>query len=108
MWFEPPERNTLRLRENGVVFFKPGIIRVSLSLFFFLTHLKWRLPDPFIAQGRTVTTSPKARHVASRQVKPYAIGHHRPGVANDIFNDVGMPSLVVCLTAHGQQYRWAL
>jgi hypothetical protein len=43
-----------------------------------------------------------------RQVKPYAVGHHRLGVANDIFNGVGTLGLVVCLTAHGQQYRWAL
>jgi hypothetical protein len=32
MWFEPPERNTLCPRENGVVLLKPGLTRVSLSL----------------------------------------------------------------------------
>jgi hypothetical protein len=58
--------------------------------------------------------SPKAQQVASEQVKPYAAGHHRPGVANDVFNGVGTPGLVACLTAHCQQYgvellrRWAL
>jgi hypothetical protein len=61
-----------------------------------------------------VTTSPKARQVASGHEKPYAVGHHRPEVANDIFNGVGTPGLVSCLTAHGQQYDavllhlWAL
>jgi hypothetical protein len=32
MWFEPPEHNTLRPRENEVVLLKPGLARVSLSL----------------------------------------------------------------------------
>jgi hypothetical protein len=49
---------------------------------------KCRLTEPFIAQGRTVTMSPKARQVASRQVKPYVVEHHRPGVANDVFKRV--------------------
>jgi hypothetical protein len=61
------------------------------------------MPEPFIAQGRAVTTSLKARSVASGQVKPYAVGRHRPGVANDVFNGVGTPGLIVCLTALGQQ-----
>jgi hypothetical protein len=58
--------------------------------------------------------SPKVGHVASGQVKPYAIGHHRSGVANDVFNDVGTPGLVAYLTALGQQCgvmllrHWAL
>jgi hypothetical protein len=30
-----------------------------------LTPLKWHLPEPFIAQGRTFTMSPEARQVAS-------------------------------------------
>jgi hypothetical protein len=52
--------------------------------------------------------------VASGQVKPYAVGHHRPRVANDAFNDVGTSGLVICLTALGQQrgtmllHHWAL
>jgi hypothetical protein len=46
--------------------------------------------------------SPKARQVASGQVKLYVVGHHRPGVANDAFNDVGMTDLVACLTTLGQ------
>jgi hypothetical protein len=45
----------------------------------------------------------KARQVALGQVKSYAVGHYRSGVANDVFNDVGTPGLVACLTAHGQQ-----
>jgi hypothetical protein len=76
MGFGPPERNTLRPRENGVVLPKPGLARVSLSLFLISDPppQKWRLPEPFIAQSRSVTTSPKARQVASGQVKPYAVG----------------------------------
>jgi hypothetical protein len=31
-WFGPPERNTLRPRENEVVLLKSGLARVSLSL----------------------------------------------------------------------------
>jgi hypothetical protein len=45
----------------------------------------------------------KSRQVASGQGKPYAVGHHELGVANDVFNGVGTPGLVTCLTAHGQQ-----
>jgi hypothetical protein len=82
---------------------KPGLARVSLNISFFLTPLKWRLPEPFIAQGRTVTMSHKAQQVASGQVKPYAVEHHWPGVANDVFNSVSTSGPVVCLTAHGQQ-----
>jgi hypothetical protein len=33
MWFRPPERNTLCPRDNGVVLLKPGLARVSRSLF---------------------------------------------------------------------------
>jgi hypothetical protein len=33
--------------------------------YLFLAPVKWRLPEPFIAQGRTVTMSPKARQIAS-------------------------------------------
>jgi hypothetical protein len=44
--------------------------------FLFLTPMKWRLPEPFIAQGQAVTMSPEARQVNSGQVKPYAIGHN--------------------------------
>jgi hypothetical protein len=52
--------------------------------------------------------------VASGQVKPYTVGHYRPGVANDVFNGVGTPGLVTCHLALGQQCdvvllrRWAL
>jgi hypothetical protein len=42
-----------------------------LSLFFFLTPVKWCLPEPFIAQGRAVTIRPRTRQVALRWLKPY-------------------------------------
>jgi hypothetical protein len=76
--------------------------------------MKWRLPEPFIAQDQAVTTSPKGRQVASGQVKPYSVGHHWSEVANDVFNGVGTSGFVVCLTTLGQQCgavllrRWAL
>jgi hypothetical protein len=47
--------------------------------------------------------SPKARQVASGQIKPYVVGHHQAGVANNVFKGVGTPGLVVCLTTHRQQ-----
>jgi hypothetical protein len=51
-----------------------------LSLIFFPTFLstlvKWRLPEPFIAQGRAVTMSSEARQVAPGQVKPYVVRHN--------------------------------
>jgi hypothetical protein len=114
MWFRLLERNILRPQKNEVVLLKLDLSRVSLSLFLFFDPWKWRLPEPFTAQGRAVTTSPKARQVASGQIKPYAVGHHQAGVANDVFKGVGTPGLVVCLTAHRQQcgavplHRWEL
>jgi hypothetical protein len=42
-----------------------------LSHLFFLTHVKWCLPEPFIAQGWAVTLRPGARQVALRWLKPY-------------------------------------
>jgi hypothetical protein len=47
-----------------------------LSLSFLSAPLKWRLPEPFIAQGRAVTMNPDVRHVALGQVKPYVVGHN--------------------------------
>jgi hypothetical protein len=38
---------------------------------FFSSPLKWRPPEPFIAQGRAVTMSLEARQVAPRWLKPY-------------------------------------
>jgi hypothetical protein len=102
-WFGPREHNTLCPYKNEVVLLKPGIARVSLSIFFFFDPLDWRLPGPFIVQGRTVTMSPKARQVALGQVGPYAIGHQRLGVANDFFNDMDTPGLVACHATLGQQ-----
>jgi hypothetical protein len=49
---------------------------LSLSLTFFPPTVKWRLLEPFIAQGWAVTMSPEARQVASGQVKPYAVGYN--------------------------------
>jgi hypothetical protein len=40
--------------------------------------------------------------VALRQVKLYAVGPHRPGVANDVFNGMGTLGLVAYLTALDQ------
>jgi hypothetical protein len=57
MWFRPPERNTLRLRENGVVLLKP-FRPTALTDLFFLTLVKRCLPNPFIAQGRVVIMRP--------------------------------------------------
>jgi hypothetical protein len=68
MWFGPPERNTLRLRENWVVLLKPVWVWA-----FFLTPQKWCPPEPFIAQGRAVTMRPGARQVAPRWLKPYTV-----------------------------------
>jgi hypothetical protein len=67
MWFEPAERNTLRPRENGVVLLKPALAEPA----FLSAPEKWRLTEPFIAQGRAVTMSPEARQVASRWLKLY-------------------------------------
>jgi hypothetical protein len=47
-----------------------------LSLFFFPTSVKWRLPNLFIARGRIVTMSPEARQMASGQVKSYVVGNN--------------------------------
>jgi hypothetical protein len=47
----------------------------ELETYLFPTPVKWHFPESFISQGRTVTMSPEARHVASGQVKPYAVGH---------------------------------
>jgi hypothetical protein len=46
--------------------------------------------------------SPKARHVALGQVKPYLVGRQWPRVAYDIFNGVGTAGLVACSTALGK------
>jgi hypothetical protein len=99
-WFRPSERNTLHSQENDVILLKPHLTRVSLSLFF--TPRKWHLPESFIAQRRIVTMSLKAWQVTSGQIKPYALGYHRSGVATNVFNCVGTPGLVACLTALGQ------
>jgi hypothetical protein len=43
-----------------VVLLKPALFEPA----FLSAPEKWRLPEPFIAQGRTVTMSPEARQVA--------------------------------------------
>jgi hypothetical protein len=51
-WFGPPERNTLRLRVNGVVLVCLSVRLKSSSV------RPWCLSGPFIAQGRAVTVRP--------------------------------------------------
>jgi hypothetical protein len=41
------------------------------SLPFSSSPVKWRLPEPFVAQGRAVTLRPGARQVALRWLKSY-------------------------------------
>jgi hypothetical protein len=62
MWFGLPERNTLRPRENRIVLLKPALPEHG----FLSAPMKWRMPEPFIAQGRTVTLRPGVRQVAPR------------------------------------------
>jgi hypothetical protein len=63
----PPESNTLCPRENCVVLLKPAYLSAPV---------KWRLPEPFIAQGRAVIMTLEARQMASGQIKPYDVGHN--------------------------------
>jgi hypothetical protein len=60
----------------------------------------WCLPEPFITQGRVVTMSPNARQVASGQVKPYVVGHHRSGVANDVLHGVSSVESSYLILSH--------
>jgi hypothetical protein len=57
MWFGPPKCNALRPQENGVVLFKLALPELA----FLSAPKKWRLPEPFIAQGQAVIMSPEAR-----------------------------------------------
>jgi hypothetical protein len=72
MWFGPPKHNTLYPRENWVVLLQPVLPEST----YLSAPVKWRLPEPFMAQGRAVIMGPKARQVASRQVEPYTVGHN--------------------------------
>jgi hypothetical protein len=56
-WFGPPERNTLRPRVNGVVLLCLSVRLKSRGPPLF-SCVCWRLPGPFIAQGRAVTVRP--------------------------------------------------
>jgi hypothetical protein len=42
-----------------------------LSLFFLSAPVKWRLSEPFIAQGQAVIMSPEVRQVGPRWLKCY-------------------------------------
>jgi hypothetical protein len=44
--------------------------------FFPLTPWKWRLPEPFIAQGRAATMSPQGPTGGLRVGEPYTVGHN--------------------------------
>jgi hypothetical protein len=52
---------------TGVVLLKPTMPEPT----YLSVPEKWRLLEPFIAQGRAVTMSPEARQVALRWLKPY-------------------------------------
>jgi hypothetical protein len=51
----------------GVVLLKSALPEPAFSS----APEKWRLPEPFITQGRAVTMSPEARQVAPSWLKPY-------------------------------------
>jgi hypothetical protein len=58
-WFGPPERNTLRPRENEVVLLCLSARLRSLFVYLCVcVCVSWRLSGPFIAQGRAVTVRP--------------------------------------------------
>jgi hypothetical protein len=60
-WFGPPERNTLRPRVNGVVLLCLSVRLKSPCPFSCVSvrlQSPWRLPGPFIAQGRAVIVRP--------------------------------------------------
>jgi hypothetical protein len=101
-WFGSSERNTLCSQENEVVLLKPRLARVSLSLSFF-DPLEVASTWVFYSSRLSSYNELQGTTGGFGQVKHYAIGHHRSGVTNDVFNDVGTPGLVACLTALGQQ-----
>jgi hypothetical protein len=70
LWFRPSERNTLRLWENWIVLLKHAPPEPA----YLSAPVKWRMLEPFIAQGWAVTMGPEARQVASGHVKPYVVG----------------------------------
>jgi hypothetical protein len=47
-----------------------------LSLFYFSSPWKWRLPEPFIAQGRVATMSPQGPTGGLGVGEPYTVGHN--------------------------------
>jgi hypothetical protein len=64
-WFGPPERNTLRLRVNGVVLL---CLNARLRSSFFPVCVC--LPGPFITQGRAVTVRPHGPTGGPRAGRP--------------------------------------
>jgi hypothetical protein len=67
MWFESPERNTLRQRENWVVLLNPALPGAA----FFVRPVKRSLSELFIAQGRVVTLRPGAWQMVPWWLKLY-------------------------------------
>jgi hypothetical protein len=72
--------------------------------FLFLTPWKGRLPESFIAQGRVVYNEPQGLTCGLMVGKTICYRTQWLGVANDVFNRAGMPGLVACHPALGQQY----
>jgi hypothetical protein len=44
--------------------------------FLFPTSWKWRLPEPFMAQGRVATMSPQGPTGGPGVGEPYTVGHN--------------------------------
>jgi hypothetical protein len=78
-WFGLPERNTLRLRENGSCI---AVCCSSVDLAPVILMFVW----PFIAQDHGKYNVTQARQVAPGWLDPYVLGHYLPAVANDDFN----------------------
>jgi hypothetical protein len=102
-WFRPLEHNTLRPRENWVVLLKP-VLPVWAWAFF--------LTDPYEVAPAWAFYSSMLGSYNDSQGPTGGLGvgqtlccrAQRLGVANDVFNGVGMPGLIACHTALGQSY----
>jgi hypothetical protein len=68
-WFGPPERNTLRPRVKEVLLLYLSVRLKSLSVSSSPSR-SWRLPGPFIAQGRAVTVRPHGPTGGPGAVRP--------------------------------------
>jgi hypothetical protein len=89
VWFEPSERNTLRTRKNEVILLKPGLTRVSLSLF------SWPIDPCEVASTRDFYSLRSDSYNESQGPisdlgagKTVCCRAQRLGVANDVFNGV--------------------